>query len=66
MDIRKKRKLAAIAGVMNFLKDEQPYSVPAIPTFIPSIPNIWAAYGRQNTMMNNLPHFGSWKKEFLL
>ncbi len=48
----KKKKLAAIAGVMNFLKTGQE-QVYAAETFIPTLPTFWASYGRTQTMANN-------------
>ncbi len=48
----KKKKIAAIVGVMNFLKAEQE-QVYTAETFIPTLPTIWASYGRAQTMTNN-------------
>jgi hypothetical protein len=53
LDISKKRKLAAIAGIMNYLKTEQELIEPAIPSHLPTFPSGWTMYSRQNTMVNN-------------
>lgn len=53
MDRAKKKKIAAAVGVMNFLKTEQPHILAATQTFIPTVPEPWAAYSRQQIMANN-------------
>ncbi|MDP8232750.1 MAG: hypothetical protein P9L91_08805 [Candidatus Zophobacter franzmannii] len=52
MENNKKKQIAAITAVIEYLQAEQAQA-PAIEIQPPNIPTSWAFYGRQNQMINN-------------
>ena len=52
MESSKKRKLAALIGIMRYL-DAEKDDIKPIKQFMPTLPTLWACYGRQQIMSNN-------------
>jgi hypothetical protein len=51
MDELKKKQIAAISAVLQYLQAEKE-CLPVVEIKPPNLPTSWALYGRQNQMMN--------------